>query len=288
VRFLEIPIELFKYRDFEKYTILSLLNKGLWIPKPEQLNDPFDAQLKISDEDVSIELFKSSFSDYQKWFKDKHNKQIKYQDFELLFDNGKPNSHLKEKVSLFRQFWDAQSESMGILSLSEDPESTTMWSHYGDNHTGICVGYNPQKLFPKSPNGSLDWLRKVSYKRESEIIRNAYLLYAKTGMCHSHVATMELLFKMLTTKSMDWKYEKEWRFLAPEKGNSLFKLEVEAISSITFGLRTPVETKTAISHILRYHEKKTKFFQVVRCENTIGLTRVGLDSSSIYWEQPYE
>jgi hypothetical protein len=285
---LEIPIELFKYRDFEKNTILSFLNKGLWIPKPKQLNDPFDAQFKISDEDVSMELFKSSFSDYQKWYKDNHNKQIKSQDFELLFDHDKPNSHLKEKVNLFREFWDAQSESMGILSLSEDPESTTMWSHYGDNHTGICIGYDPKKLFPKCPNGSLDWLRKVSYIKENYIIRNAYLLYAKAGMCHSPVATMELFFNMLTTKSKDWGYEKEWRFLAPEKGNSLFKLEIEAISSITFGLRTPVETKSAISHILRYHEKTTKFFQAVRCKNTIGLTREYLNSSSMYWGQPYE
>jgi hypothetical protein len=285
---LEIPIELFKYRDFEKYTILSLLNRGLWIPKPKQLNDPFDAQFKINDEDVSMELFKSTFSDYQKWYKDNHNEKINYKGFELLFDNDKPNSHLKDKVNLFRKFWDTQSESMGILSLSEDPESTTMWSHYGANHTGICIGYDPKKLFPKCDNGSLDWLRKVIYKKENSIIRNAYLLYAKTGMCHSHVATMELLFNMLTTKSKDWSYEKEWRFLAPEKGNSLFNLEIEAVSSITFGLRTPVEAKNAIVHILKYHEKKTKFFQAVRCKNTIGLTREYLDLDSIYWGEAYE
>ncbi|MGS0826266.1 DUF2971 domain-containing protein [Shewanella sp. 0m-8] len=139
---MEIPIELFKYRDFEKYTILSLLNKGLWIPKPKQLNDPFDAQFKINDEDVSMELFKSTFSDYQKWYKDNHNEKINYKGFELLFDNDKPNSHLKDKVNQFRKFWDTKSESMGILSLSEDPESTTMWSNYGDNHTGICIGYD--------------------------------------------------------------------------------------------------------------------------------------------------
>ena len=48
-----IPSELFKYRDVEKYTILSLLNCGLWLPKPSQLNDPFDAQLKLVMDGVS-------------------------------------------------------------------------------------------------------------------------------------------------------------------------------------------------------------------------------------------
>ena len=32
----------------------------------------------------------------------------------------------------------------GILSLSEDPTSITMWSHYGAEHRGICVGFNPK------------------------------------------------------------------------------------------------------------------------------------------------
>ncbi|MET1257502.1 DUF2971 domain-containing protein [Aliikangiella maris] len=285
---MEIPDELFKYRDFGKYTILSLLNQGLWIPKPSQLNDPFDAQFKISDVDVSIEQFKSAFLNYQCWYQKNHNHTIRYKGFELLFDNGKPNSHLKEKVNLFRDFWDKESENLGVLSLSAVPENTTMWSHYGENHCGICIGYNPRKLFPKSPNGSLDWLRKVEYEEERDIIRNAYLLYANTGMCHSHIAVMELIYKMFSTKSIDWSYEKEWRFLSPTHGGNLFKLEIDAISSITFGLRTPVETKSAVSHILRYHQKKTKLFQTVRLDNTIGLKRVVMDGDSKYWGESYE
>jgi hypothetical protein len=285
---LGIPNELFKYRDFGKHTILSLLNKGIWVPKPSQLNDPFDAQFKITDVDVSLASFKSAFLDYQDWYKKNHHQNIEYKGFEQLFISDKPNDHLREKVSLFRSFWDRQSDTMGILSLSEDAESTTMWSHYGENHAGICIGYDPRNLFPKSPNGALDWLKKVEYKDESDIIRNAYLLYAKTGMRHSHVAVMELLFQMLTTKSKDWNYEQEWRFFWPEKGGNLFNLEIDAISSITFGLRTPVETKLAISHILRYHQKKTKFYQIVRCANTIGLERFEMDDDSKYWGEPYE
>ncbi|MCZ4339905.1 DUF2971 domain-containing protein [Shewanella colwelliana] len=285
---MEIPNELFKYREFEKYTILSLLSKGLWIPKPEQLNDPFDAQFKISDADVSIEEFKSAFLSFKKWYLENNSQNISYEGFEMLFEDGKPNTHLKEKVNLFREFWDSESKTMGILSLSEDPKSTTMWSHYGQNHTGICIGYDPVLLAPESPNGVVDWLRQVEYVAEKDIVRNSYLLFAKTGMGHSHRSTMELFFKMLTTKSTDWAYEKEWRFLLPNNGGKVFKLEIEAISSITFGLRTSVETKTAVAHLLRYHQKKTKFYQSIRCENTIGLERIGLDSKSNYWLESYE
>lgn len=285
---MNIPNELFKYRDFGKYTILSLLNSALWIPKPAQLNDPFDAQLKISNTDVSFEQFKSAFAYFQEWCLKEGVAETSGEALESLFENNKPNEYLKEKVKLFCDFWDSESEKFGILSLSADPQSTTMWSHYAENHTGICIGYDPIKLSPKSPNGAKDWLRKVNYQQEQEIIRNAYLLFAKSGMGYSHKSTIGLLFQMLSTKSLDWAYEKEWRYLCPDIGGNIYKMEIDAISSVTFGLRTSPETKTAVSHLLRYHKKKTQFFQAVRCQNTVGLERIGLDQKSKYWRQSYD
>ncbi|RBW47224.1 hypothetical protein DS885_03985 [Psychromonas sp. B3M02] len=282
---LDIPRELYKYRDFEKYSILSLLSKGLWIPKPSQLNDPFDAQLKLSNTDVSLKQFKEAFSQFKNLYLKDNNDPIS---LDGLFKDNKPSDLLKEKVELFCDFWEKESEKVGVLSLSEDAQSTTMWSHYADNHTGICIGYNPEKLAPKSPNGAMDWLRKVTYMEENEIIRNAYLLYAKSGMANSHKSLMEVYFKMLSTKSLDWAYEKEWRFLCPDIGGRVYNLEIDAITSVTFGLRTSIETKTAISHLLRYHKKKTQFYQAIRCDHTIGLERIGMNGSSEYWMKPYE
>lgn len=285
---MNIPRELYKYRDFEKYSMLSLLSKGLWIPKPSQLNDPFDAQLKLSKSDVDSTQFKEALSNYVTHPLNSKEEVFDPEFIDSLFVNGKPNDFLKDKVSQFCSFWDETSESVGILSLSEDPISTTMWSHYGDDHKGICLGYDPTKLAPKSPNGAMDWLRKVTYKNEKDIVRNAYLLFAMAGMGNSHYSLMELLFTMLSTKSSDWGYEKEWRFLCPEIGGRVYNLNIDAITSVTFGLRTTVETKTAVSHLLRYHKKPTQFYQAVRCEHTVGLERVGMFDKSEYWYQPYE
>jgi hypothetical protein len=280
---MSVPSELFKYRNFDKYTILSLLNRELWIPNPVQLNDPFDAQIKLTLADISMESFIGAFSCFQEWFKKKHKETITYRDFELLFDNGKPNQHLTEKVQQFQEFWNSKSSKIGILSLSETPKSITMWSHYADNHTGICIGYDPVNLFDKSPAMYQDWLWKVDYRNEEEILRNAFLLYAKCGMWHSNDSAFSLLFRMLSTKSRDWGYESEWRYLTPDNGGKLFNLNIYAITSITFGLRTSVETKTAVSHLLRYWENKTKFYQIIRKPDTVGLMREGLFPDSKYW-----
>ncbi|WP_345886716.1 DUF2971 domain-containing protein [Shewanella algae] len=283
-----IPKELFKYRDFEKYTILSLLNKALWVPKPIQLNDPFDSQLRIQANDVSKAEFIESFGRFQVWYKNKTGNDINYDSFDDLFENDKPNSILKEKANLVADYWDNKAETVGILSLSSNPSNTLMWSHYGDNHSGICIGYNPEKLFPKSPSMDRDWLREVTYKEESDITRNAYLLYASCGMWHSNDAALYLFFEILCTKSKNWKYEEEWRYLLPENGGKIFNLNIDAISSITFGLKTSVETKSAVSHLLKYHGKMTHFYQIVRDHSSAKLSRTIMDANSPYWKKSPE
>lgn len=277
------PKELFKYRNFEKYTILSLLNKGLWVPKPVQLNDPFDSQLKLLVSDVSKAEFIESFGEFQVWFKNKTGQDIAYNSFDDLFENGKPNSNLEQKASMVADYWNNQSETVGIFSLCSSPDNTLMWSHYGDEHSGICIGYNPEKLFPKSDSMVTDWLHKVEYKEENDITRNAYLLYAACGMWHSNDAAFSLFFKTLCTKSINWKYEEEWRYLLPENGGQVFNLNIDAITSITFGLKTSIETKSAVSHLLKYHEKMTHFYQVVRDLNTAKLSREIMVENSPYW-----
>lgn len=285
---MSIPQELFKYRNFEKYTILSLLNKGLWIPKPAQLNDPFDNQFKIQSSEISKDEFMKSYETFQHWHLNKYKKNINYNDFDLLFTNDKPNAHLSKKVSDFKLYWNSSSEKMGVLSLSSDPSNITMWSHYADNHQGICIGYDPKKLFVHLPNEAIDWLYPVDYQPQDNITRNAYLLYAMCGMWYSSEAAFDLFFKMACTKTDEWKYESEWRFINPENGGNIFNLNIDAISSITFGLKTSSETKSAISHILRYHNKKTKFFQTIRKNSFIGLERIGLDENSKYFLEQCE
>lgn len=259
------PNELFKYRDFGKYTILSLLTKGIWIPKPSQLNDPFDAQLKLSISDISFEQFKSTYFSVRNTYSKKEVRAISAILLESLFENDKPNKDLRREMALFSKWWDSKTEKIGILSLSEDPKSITMWSHYADNHTGICIGYSRQKLI--SQLGCQPPLRQVDYLKEQDIIRNAYLLYARSGV-ETGIGTplpadyqLNHFLKTVSTKSIDWAYEKEWRILLPDSGGNSHNLTADAISSITFGLRTSAETKQAISHL--FDETPIRWFQTM-------------------------
>lgn len=285
---MEIPTELFKYRCFEKYTILSLLNKELWLPKPSELNDPFDAQLKLNDTEVTIQEYEKAHKLYLHWYFEKYKKNNE-SNIDELFKNNRLTSSAKRRMETFQNFWNSQCESYGVYSLSETPHSNTMWSHYADSHKGICIGYEPLKLFQQSLDNKSIEPRKVTYKKEEEISRNAYLLMAQAGSVLDVDAYTDLFIKMLSTKSDDWQYEMEWRFTIPDEGGRILSFDIDAITSITFGLRTSKETKESITNILMSYQNEIDFFQMKRDENVARLIREPLISEdNKYWHCSYE
>lgn len=99
----------------------------------------------------------------------------------------------------------------GVLCLSEIPDNLLMWSHYADNHKGAVVEFfvdenDPFNLFyinyvAKTSDAKFD---KVSYKKN-----RSYLGCSLTD-------DLQKIREHYTfTKSEDWDYEKEHRFIFP-------------------------------------------------------------------------
>jgi hypothetical protein len=79
-----------------------------------------------------------------------------------------------------------------IYCLTPVPDSTLMWSHYADNHRGICLEFGTDvPLFASA--------LEVTYR--SDYPTWAPNLVASTGA------------DILLTKSDDWKYEREYRII---------------------------------------------------------------------------
>ena len=55
-----------------------------------------------------------------------------------------------------------QAMKFGILSLTENCESTLMWSHYANGHRGFCIEFERTS---NSLLGDDDWTGPVSYAR---------------------------------------------------------------------------------------------------------------------------
>jgi Protein of unknown function (DUF2971) len=91
-------------------------------------------------------------------------------------------------------------QNVGIMCLSEIPDSILMWGHYTDCHRGFVIGYDSDHPFfskRRGPDDEFGFLRQVVYQRQRPQI---------TLSDTSSPA-------WFNTKSDQWTYEKEWRML---------------------------------------------------------------------------
>jgi Protein of unknown function (DUF2971) len=102
-----------------------------------------------------------------------------------------------------------------LCCFSSDHKNTLMWSHYADQHKGICIEFNSTEFIYNSGR-----ILEVEYSDNIKKIPP------------SDMENYEILF---SSKSSDWSYEKEWRYIS--KDNQFLKFSDKAISRILLGWR---------------------------------------------------
>ena len=97
-----------------------------------------------------------------------------------------------------RDFYD---NNFGILSLTESPDNVLMWAHYGNNHKGIAIGFDENHEFFKGDEivAGLKRLNKVDYNQKRPVLS----------------PSTQNNPKVFLRKSVEWAYEREWRFIKP-------------------------------------------------------------------------
>lgn len=150
-------------------------------------------------------------------------------------------------------------ELIGILCLSESAENLLMWAHYADSHRGFVIEFDERSPFfdrRVKPDDELRHLRKVSYSP------------TRPSLTLADIDD----FAPFMTKGMDWKYETEWRMIAPLDTAStvigegayavhLFEFPAQAITSVVLGSRMAAQKKEDVRQILA----DSLHFSHVRC-----------------------
>ena len=121
--FLMADYSFFKYCKINKHFLKSLSDGTIYFSPRKTLNDPFDCELDIL-KAINNAISKSSDKDAEKL------------------------SELLQIESLFDSFQENVNK-LGICSFSRDMNEfqTLLWSHYGDNHKGVCVLYEMPMSF---------------------------------------------------------------------------------------------------------------------------------------------
>jgi hypothetical protein len=134
---------------------------------------------------------------------------------------------------------DIISRSDGVACFTEDPKNGLMWAHYADASRGIVIGFDSaDKFFHACP------LKPVIYSRERVII---------PGVQCSRRSFFSKMDRLIRTKSIDFKYEREWRICLPlakckkrRGGMFLRRIRRVCIKEIIIGPRCSLRDKRSI------------------------------------------
>lgn len=290
----EIPKYLYKYRSFSARTMDGLLSDEIFYAPPESFNDPLDTKPSLSADSgieelkeillclvrqrvqaemeaaartikyrgpKTIEHIKSrSLAQAQK----KLNQAEYYAtapDYGLPFDEAHRDiltQHIR--TELMAQYGN------GVFSLAKRFSCPLMWSHYGDEHRGLCIGYS----IPDPAKGAL---HQVSYGGTRRIATSRIAAMLRGDAQAKDDVNAAVFLK----KAADWKYEKEWRHLGLRgAADSPFEL-----TDITFGLRCPASVKHAVMRAFEGRNLALRFYEIHENSENFSLKRYGIDSDDL-------
>ena len=124
-----------------------------------------------------------------------------------------------------------------MTCLTETNNNTLMWSHYANNHEGICVEYD-LKLLQTDSLGVCKHLFPVVYSATRPINRNIHSLIENHGVLKKAIdercvyegdEMLDDILPMFLTKGMEWKYEREWRIIYTKK--QMYDIDEEVLYS---------------------------------------------------------
>jgi hypothetical protein len=146
-----------------------------------------------------------------------------------------------------RRQMDTVTESIGIFCLSECKGNLLMWSHYGDAHRGLCLEYSTSEgsLF----GCSLDQVSYTDAYSELSVTDNIDLNWTRT---------------YLSTKSDDWKYEKEWRIFYHTAG--VHQAPSEDLSAVILGCMISCEDREEVIKWVASRSTHTQIYEACRDE----------------------
>ena len=279
-----LPKRLFKYRALTNRTLDMIVSDEVYFADPSTFNDPLDTRpsLEVDVDNDKLEVVLRQLVERRiNAEKTAAAKSIRYKgprtvdhierlsrrqadrlvkDIEYHASNPEYGGEKHKRFLLKHSIEDEllRQYDKGIVSLAARSSCPLMWSHYGDQHRGICIGYS-------IPDRVAENIHKVEY-RGGRLVQAGKLVAMLEG---SVSARLEVDEAVLLRKAGSWRYEHEWRLIGA-LGLARSPLEME---EIVFGMRCKGSTKYAVMKALEGREHEVKFFEIREVPGRFGLRK---------------
>ncbi|VXC20433.1 conserved hypothetical protein [Luteimonas sp. 9C] len=267
------PPYLYKFRSFNPHLIAELCNSEIYFASPITLNDPLDSKPSII-LDLPLErleeLFCRTMEESPKSGDPARELAIcRYNATEGTSDALAIQQRYKLSVELkIHQMLLNWIGSTGVLSLASNWDCPLMWSHYGAQHTGVCLEYSTRDHVAKN-------LLMVRYDAPRSVSLQDLYDWKLKGDFAARKRVLETSF---LAKAPAWSYEEEWRCLARSSGPHSVPFDLAAIY---FGERCNSSVRTAIVKTMHDRSKPLHFYDVSFSQDNFALRRDEVDLEEV-------
>ena len=278
-----LPTRLYKYRDLSARTLDMVVGDQLHFADPSTFNDPLDtrpsleidvgvdelgrilwmlteqrnaAEMRAAADAMRLEGPKTTdlIEKRSRGQADERMAEIEYSAMDPEFDT---EATLRYRIELEL----LQRYERGIVSLAERDDCPLMWSHYGDQHRGICLGYSvPERVTGSIHRVAYDGARLVKASEVSAMLGGDDAARARVDAA------------VMLRKAESWSYEREWRLIG-RRGTEGSPLELE---EIIFGMKCMESVKYAVMKALEGRSGSVEFFEMREERGTFNLRKVEL------------
>lgn len=280
------PKRVYKYRTFSDLSLQALVQDMVFFADPSTFNDPLDARPAFENdlpsdelERVLRELVRKRVAGemtaaartirYRGPRTSEHISKhaLKAADLvveEILYYAGDPNYEMDDPIHFLLGSYLGDEVrgryNRGIVSLAERATCPLMWSHYGDQHKGICLGYSAPPDVDMEP---------VAYGGA----RSIKLSLVRDMVDGDQTAARAVDQAVLLKKAKAWSYEREWRLIG-DRGLQHSPLELE---EVIFGMRCPGAVMFAVARALENRHCPIKLYEIREKPHTFLLQKVSAD-----------
>ncbi len=292
------PKILYKYRQWNDFTKEIISDQEIYCPSPPQLNDPFDCKAGLYYQNIELDEFlmnvhissftffyllptsnlleeskKKEIRKYLQAHRGKTKTLFNYTQRFLLEQN--PQAATLSTGKDYIKKFEIQANGLGVFSLTEDPLNMLMWSHYGDQHQGIAIGF---EQINKNDLGDTSKCRQVIYDDKFPIAnfenieqQLSYSIDPNFSINKTIDFNIDTPFIKTTFfyKASCWSYEKEWRLLEVSSGKRSLPGK---IAHIIFGCKCPEYIINEVKQLVKLHiSNHVQFYKVNIKYNSFSL-----------------
>ncbi|EJL24716.1 Protein of unknown function (DUF2971) [Caulobacter sp. AP07] len=292
------PNRVYKYRPFNNLTVDQLISDHLFFAAPSTFNDPLDSRPKLRTDIGSAELEPLLHA----LVRERVAKQMSAAAQTIKYKGPRTQDHIANRSrreadrvvdevryqaenpdlqggDAFQYLLGSEIErellaryDKGVVSLAERADCPLMWSHYGDQHRGLCVGYS-------IPDDSVEQLRRVEYGGGRLIAASQV---AAMVLDRDAAAARAVDDAVLLRKAREWRYEREWRLIGP-RGLRDTPLEFE---EVVFGLRCDTAVVYSVVRALSDRHRPVAFFEINERFDSFKLVKSKLDTGEMNVRYP--